>query len=80
MDTSRQVVVGLAMQLCGFPLLLLGGFIAPHHTRVLCTVEKVAARLCSFDEHNALMYGGALMGLGAIVFLVGLGLDRAGRR
>ncbi len=52
----------------------------PTHTRVLCTVEKVAARLCSFDEHNALMYGGALVGLGAIVFLVGLGLDRAGRR
>ncbi len=79
MDTPKTVVVGLAMQLFGFPLLLVGGMIAPHHERILCTMDKVAARLCSPQQHTALMYGGGFMAFGALLFLVGLGLDRAGR-
>jgi hypothetical protein len=68
------------MQLAGFAILVAGGFLLPGKAGTSCTVERVAARLCSPDRHQSETIGLVLAAIGALIFFAGLYLDRTGRR
>lgn len=80
MDSPPKVVAGLAMQLAGFVILLVGGMLLPGKAETVCTVDRVAAHLCSSTEQQAVIYGSVLAAIGALIFFVGMYFDKTGRR
>jgi hypothetical protein len=79
-DSPPKVVAGLAMKLAGFVTLLIGGMLLPGKAGRSCTVERVAAHLCSPSEHQAENYGLVLLCIGALIFYLGWYFDRTGRQ
>jgi hypothetical protein len=79
-NSSPKVVAGLAMQLAGFAIMIVGGILLPGKTGTSCTVERVAARLCSPDQQQGETIGMVLAATGAIIFFIGYWLDKTGRR
>ena len=79
-DAPTKVVAGLAMQLAGFIILLIGGLLLPGKGGWSCPVERVASHLCSPSEHQSENYGLALLVIGALIFYLGWYFDRTGRQ
>jgi hypothetical protein len=68
------------MKIGGFVILLIGGMLLPGKAGKSCTVERVAAHLCTSIEHQAENYGLILACIGALIFYLGWYFDRTGRQ